>query len=76
MDNDTKKISLVFHPYDSLVVAADSCDISVIDTSSQHSLHVIRNCNPPGSYISSLKFLNDEDTSILLAGSSMCCDLL
>jgi regulator-associated protein of mTOR len=60
---------MVFHPYDPYIVVADATNINVLDWETQKSLHCISNLNPPSSHITALKFINDEDASILMAGS-------
>ncbi|KAJ3299491.1 hypothetical protein HDV03_002951, partial [Kappamyces sp. JEL0829] len=69
-ESATASNPLLFHPYDPYLLVADAAEIAVLDWESQSCLHVISNQNPPQSRITCMKFLNDEDASILLTGST------
>jgi regulator-associated protein of mTOR len=64
---------MIFHPYDPYLVISDGQNINIVDWELQKSLHTISNLNPPNSHITSLKFINEEDASILLVGSGNIC---
>ncbi|KAI8915600.1 raptor N-terminal caspase like domain-containing protein [Gorgonomyces haynaldii] len=63
------KRNLVCHPYDPYLVCSDDRYISVFDTDQKQRTLRFSNNNPKGSSITSLLFVNDEDASLLLAGS-------
>ncbi|KAJ3276836.1 hypothetical protein HDV01_002891 [Terramyces sp. JEL0728] len=68
-DSFTDDRVLLFHPYDPYLLVSDNNSICVIDWETRQPLHVISNQNPARSRITSLKFINEEDSSILLVGS-------
>lgn len=70
-DPDTFNRCLLFHPYDPFLLVSDRSEISIIDYETQTTSHLISNLNPAQSHISCMKFINEEDSSILMTGSSM-----
>ena len=60
----------VFHSFDPYLVVADNCDLSILDWQSGTVANSFPNFNPEKSVITSLKFINEEDSSILLVGSN------
>ncbi|KAJ2999977.1 hypothetical protein HDV02_001234 [Globomyces sp. JEL0801] len=62
---------LLFHPYDPYLLVSDSSTISVMDWEEQMCLHVITNNNPSDSKITTMKFINEEDFSLLMVGSGL-----
>lgn len=65
------KSNLLLHPYDSTAIVSDDRHITVFDSERLSRTQTFCNNNPIGSQISTLLFLNDEDASLLLAGSGI-----
>jgi len=61
---------LHFHPYEPALVICDGCDkVSVWDTDSKQRFNVFSNRNPKKSRITSISWINEMSTSLLLTGS-------
>ncbi|CCE65564.1 hypothetical protein TPHA_0L02130 [Tetrapisispora phaffii CBS 4417] len=70
-DNKSQPKLLEFTQFDNYLVAADERDcITVYDWANDDVLNKFSNDNPYGTKITSLKFLNEDDSSLLLTGSS------
>lgn len=70
-DNKTQPKILLFTQFDNYVTASDDRDnVTVYDWSTQEKLARFSNGNPFGTKITDMKFLNDDDTPLLLTGSS------
>lgn len=70
-DNKTQPKILLFTQFDNYIAASDDRDnITIYDWSTQEKLSRFSNGNPFGTKITDMKFLNDDDTPLLLAGSS------
>ncbi|KAI2639373.1 raptor N-terminal caspase like domain-containing protein [Xylaria nigripes] len=71
MNNGAQPSKMAFHQFeDHLAVADDSNTIHLWDWKKQSRLHRFSNGNPEGSKISDMKFINEDDTAFLMAGSS------
>ncbi|KAI0405953.1 raptor N-terminal caspase like domain-containing protein [Xylaria palmicola] len=71
MNNGAQPTKMTFHQFeDHLAVADDSNTVYVWDWKKQNRLHRFSNGNPEGSKISDMKFINEDDTSFLMTGSS------
>lgn len=61
---------LLFHPYEPALVATDGCDyISLWDIATSQRVCMFKNGNPKGSRMTSVSWINDSSTSLLLTGS-------
>ncbi|KAL9086749.1 MAG: hypothetical protein Q9159_003968 [Coniocarpon cinnabarinum] len=70
-DNGVQPIQLCFHQYDNhLAVTDDRDNVRVWDWKSPRLMTKFRNANPPGSRITGLRFVNEDDYAILMTGSS------
>ena len=71
LDNECEKTSkLLFHPYEPVLVAADSRDgISVWNFEDGVKLKQFSNRNRPGTRITTMKWLNSDEPSLLAVGS-------
>ncbi|KAI8985958.1 raptor N-terminal caspase like domain-containing protein [Pilobolus umbonatus] len=68
--NDTEATSLLFHQFESHLVAADAYNCLVVwDWKAGIPLSVIENNNPRHSRITDIKFINEEDEALLMTGS-------
>ncbi|KAG0172829.1 hypothetical protein DFQ29_008217 [Apophysomyces sp. BC1021] len=68
--NETEATQLLFHPYESHLVAADAYNCLVVwDWKTGTPLSVIDNRNPSHSRITDMKFINEDDVALLLTGS-------
>ncbi|KAL7272939.1 Target of rapamycin complex 1 subunit kog1 [Rhizina undulata] len=69
-NNGTQPMRLLFHQFESHLVAADDGDgVSVWDWEKGNRLSVFSNGNPPGTKITVVKFLNEDDAALLMTGS-------
>eukprot|EP01120_Amphizonella_sp_Union-15-10_P002854 TRINITY_DN13145_c0_g1_i1.p1 TRINITY_DN13145_c0_g1~~TRINITY_DN13145_c0_g1_i1.p1 ORF type:complete len:369 (-),score=39.60 TRINITY_DN13145_c0_g1_i1:6-1064(-) len=71
LENDNQMISLLaFHPYENVVIIANSSDgLSVWNWRETTRVNRYSNLNPPGSRITSLSLLNEEDQTLVSSGS-------
>ncbi|KAI9030878.1 hypothetical protein CLU79DRAFT_831399 [Phycomyces nitens] len=68
--NETEARILLFHQYESHLVAADAYNCMVVwDWKTGTPLSVIDNHNPLSSRITDMKFINEDDVALLLTGS-------
>ncbi|KAI7868605.1 hypothetical protein BDF14DRAFT_1956350 [Spinellus fusiger] len=68
--NETEATRLLFHQYESHLVAADAYNCMVVwDWKTGTPLSVIDNHNPVNSRITDMKFINEDDVALLLTGS-------
>lgn len=71
LDNKTQPKTLQFTQFeDHLGVADDRDNITVFDWKTSKTLSRFSNGNPFGTKITDLKFINEDDTSIMMIGSS------
>lgn len=71
LDNKTQPKTLQFTQFeDHLAVADDRDNITVFDWKSNKTLSRFSNANPFGTKITDLKFINEDDTGIMMTGSS------
>lgn len=71
INNGTQPSRMAFHQFeDHLAVADDGNTIQVWDWNKTEKLSRFSNGNPPGSRISDMKFINEDDQAFLMAGSS------
>ncbi|KAI1329922.1 raptor N-terminal caspase like domain-containing protein [Xylariaceae sp. FL0255] len=71
MNNGAQPTKMTFHQYeDHLAVADDGNTVYLWDWKTQTRLNRFSNGNPPGSKISDVKFINEDDTAFLMTGSS------
>jgi len=62
---------LLFHPFENIMVVADNTDsLSVWNWDAGQKLQVFSNANQPPSRITTLKFVNTYEKSLLLAGTN------
>ena len=70
-DNILQPTNLLFHQFESHLVAADDKDgITVWDWQDSKRLHSFSNANPLPSKITELKLINEDDKALLMTGSS------
>ncbi|KAF7731549.1 hypothetical protein EC973_009313 [Apophysomyces ossiformis] len=68
--NETEATHLLFHPYESHLVAADAYNCLVVwDWKAGTPLTVIDNRNPSHSRITDVRFINEDDVALLLTAS-------
>jgi regulator-associated protein of mTOR len=71
MNNGAQPARMAFHQFeDHLAVSDNGNTINLWDWKKQGRLSRFSNGNPPGSKISDMKFINEDDQAILLTGSS------
>ncbi|CAK7202940.1 Target of rapamycin complex 1 subunit kog1 [Sporothrix eucalyptigena] len=71
INNGSQPARMAFHQFeDHLAVADDGNTIQVWDWKGVEKLSRFSNGNPPGSRISDMKFINEDDQALLMAGSS------
>ncbi|CAK7273083.1 Target of rapamycin complex 1 subunit kog1 [Sporothrix epigloea] len=71
INNGSQPSRMAFHQFeDHLAVADDSNTIQLWDWKGMEKLSRFSNGNPPGSRISDMKFINEDDQALLMAGSS------
>ena len=70
-DNGKQPVRLCFHQYDDhLAVTDDKDHVRVWDWKEKRLMTKFKNLNPPGSKITGLRFINEDDYAILMTGSS------
>lgn len=70
-DNISQPTRLLFHQFEPHLVSADDKDgITIWDWEEGKRLNAFSDGNPPGSKITELKLLNEDDKALLMAGSS------
>ncbi|KAI9719535.1 MAG: hypothetical protein M1828_006164 [Chrysothrix sp. TS-e1954] len=70
-DNGTQPLRMSFHQYDNHLAVTDDRDVVRIwDWKRQKSLCRFSNGNPAGSKINGARFINEDDQSLLMTGSS------
>ncbi|GAV48920.1 hypothetical protein ZYGR_0N03250 [Zygosaccharomyces rouxii] len=71
LDNKTQPKLLRFAQFENHLVSVDERDeVTVFDWDSKRTLSRFSNGNPFGTKVTDLKFLNEDDAALLLAGSS------
>ncbi|KAG6236143.1 hypothetical protein E4U25_004068 [Claviceps purpurea] len=71
VNNGAQPAKMTFHQYeDHLAVSDDGNTVTVWDWKKQSRLSRFSNGNPPGSKISDMKFINEDDEAFLMTGSS------
>ncbi|KAG6028895.1 hypothetical protein E4U41_000542 [Claviceps citrina] len=71
MNNGAQPAKMAFHQYENhLAVSDDGNTVSLWDWRKQSRLSRFSNGNPPGSTISDMKFINEDDEAFLMSGSS------
>lgn len=71
LNNRAQPSKMTFHQYeDHLAVADDGNTVSIWDWKKHGRLAKLSNGNPPGSKISDMKFINEDDQGLLMTGSS------
>ena len=71
INNGAQPAKMTFHQYeDHLAVADDGNTVTVWDWAKQGRLSRFSNGNPPGSTISDMRFINEDDQAFLMTGSS------
>lgn len=64
-------VKMVFHQFENHLVTSDDRDsIAVWDWEKQEQLTRFSNANPPGSRVTDIRFINEDDTAMLMTGSS------
>jgi regulator-associated protein of mTOR len=64
-------VKMVFHQFESHLVTSDDRDsIAVWDWERAEQLTRFSNANPPGSRVTDIRFINEDDTAMLMTGSS------
>ncbi|KAK5133478.1 hypothetical protein LTR08_007720 [Meristemomyces frigidus] len=64
-------VKMVFHQFENHLVTSDDRDsIAVWDWADQRQLCRFSNGNPPGSRVTELRFINEDDKALLMTGSS------
>ncbi|TKA26001.1 hypothetical protein B0A50_05513 [Salinomyces thailandicus] len=64
-------VKMVFHQFENHLVTSDDRDsIAVWDWKAQKQLCRFSNGNPPGSRVTELRFINEDDQAMLMTGSS------
>ncbi|KAF2839080.1 WD-repeat protein mip1 [Patellaria atrata CBS 101060] len=70
-NNGSQPMKMVFHQFENHLIVTDDRDIvSVWDWKHQSRLHRFSAGNPPGSRITEVKFINEDDQALLMTGSS------
>jgi regulatory associated protein of mTOR len=71
LNNTAQPAKLTFHQFeDHLAVADDGNTVTIWDWKKQGRLNRFSNGNPPGSKISDMKFINEDDQGLFMTGSS------
>lgn len=71
LDNKTQPKLIKFTQFEKILVSSDEKDnVTVWDWENSTPLQKFSNLNPPGTKITDLKFLNEDDLPLLLTGSS------
>ena len=71
VNNGAQPAKMTFHQFeDHLAVADDGNSVNIWDWKKQGRLSRFCNGNPPGSKISDMKFINEDDQAFLMTGSS------
>lgn len=71
MNNGAQPAKMTFHQFeDHLAVSDNGNTVNIWDWRKHGRLSRFNNGNPPGSKISDMKFINEDDQAILLTGSS------
>lgn len=71
LTNNSPSMKMVFHQFESHLVVSDDRDVvSVWDWNRHERLAKFSAGNPPGSKISDLRFINEDDQALLMTGSS------
>lgn len=71
LNNGSQPAKMAFHQYeDHLAVSDNGNTVFVWDWKKQGRLSRFSNGNPPGSKISDMKFINEDDQAFLMTGSS------
>lgn len=71
LDNKTQPKLIKFTQFEKILVASDDKDnVSVWDWEHKQTIKKFSNSNPMGTRITDLKFLNEDDSPLILAGSS------
>ncbi|KAF3915731.1 hypothetical protein AA313_de0206634 [Arthrobotrys entomopaga] len=69
-NNGAQPIRLLLHQFEDHMISVDDKDtVSVWDWSKGYRLNQFSNGNPAGTRITDVKFLNEDDTALLLTGS-------
>ncbi|KAH8148186.1 uncharacterized protein LAJ45_07638 [Morchella importuna] len=69
-NNVSQPMRLMFHQFESHLVAVDDKDgVSVWDWDKGVKTNYFSNGNPPGTKITEIKFLNEDDVALLMTGS-------
>jgi regulator-associated protein of mTOR len=64
-------VKMVFHQFESHLVTSDDRDsIAVWDWEKAEQLTRFSNANPPGSRVTDMRFINEDDIAMLMTGSS------
>nr|POE90153.1 target of rapamycin complex 1 subunit mip1 [Quercus suber] len=64
-------VKMLFHQFENHLVTSDDRDsIAVWDWAKQTQLCRFSNSNPPGSRVTELRFINEDDQAMLMTGSS------
>ena len=70
-DNGVQPMRLCFHQYDNHLAVTDDRDhVRIWDWKSHRLFSKFSNANPPGSKITGVRFINEDDYAILMTGSS------
>ncbi|KAF3930265.1 hypothetical protein ABW20_dc0106867 [Dactylellina cionopaga] len=70
VNNGGQPIRLLLHQFEDHMISVDDKDtVSVWDWSKGYRLNQFSNGNPAGTRITDVKFLNEDDTALLLTGS-------
>lgn len=70
-NNKMQPVTMAFHQYENHLIVADPCDnIRVWDWEQQKPLNRLSNGNPPGTSVTSVRFINEDDQALLMTGSS------
>ncbi|KAL2822159.1 raptor N-terminal caspase like domain-containing protein [Aspergillus cavernicola] len=71
LSNGTQPLKMCFHQFEDHIAVADDRDtISIWDFQSHKRLNRFSNRNPPGSRISEVRYINEDDQALLMTGSS------
>ena len=71
LNNGAQPAKITFHQFEDHMAASDDGNtVTVWDWKKQGRLSRFSNGNPPGSKISDMKFINEDDQAMLLSGSS------
>ncbi|TGZ82850.1 hypothetical protein EX30DRAFT_354182 [Ascodesmis nigricans] len=70
IDTGFQPTRLLFHQFENHLVAVDDKDtVSVFDWKKSRALSRFSNSNPPGTRITEIKYLNEDDVALLMTGS-------